>query len=77
VLIQVKDNGTALSKNQAAKVFDQFYRVQKGNTHDVKGFGIGLYYTKKIVEKHDGNIAVILNPKETIFKIELPHEPAH
>ncbi|HHC80674.1 MAG TPA: ATP-binding protein, partial [Flavobacteriia bacterium] len=46
----------------------------KGNTHDVKGFGIGLYYTKKIIEKHDGTILLVANAKNTVFKITLPYE---
>lgn len=72
--ISVADNGNGIEKNQQEKIFDKFYRVPKGNTHDVKGFGIGLYYTKKIVEKHQGNISLTSNPKQTIFKISLPND---
>lgn len=73
VRIQISDNGNSLNKAQEAKVFEKFYRVPKGNLHNVKGFGIGLYYTKKIVEKHGGSI--VLDLKETTqFKINLPNE---
>lgn len=72
--IGVSDNGGNVEKNQQDKIFDKFYRVPKGNTHNVKGFGIGLYYTKKIIEKHSGNISVTSNNTITKFKILLPNE---
>ncbi len=72
-IITVTDNGTGLKKSQEKLLFDQFYRVPKGNQHDVKGFGIGLYYTKSIVEKHNGTIELITKPSTT-FKITLPNE---
>jgi len=70
--ISVVDDGKPIEKNQREKIFDQFYRIPKGNTHDVKGFGIGLYYTKKIIEKHGGQISLIPNTAYTIFKISMP-----
>jgi len=72
--ISVTDDGNGIDKNHQEKIFEQFYRIPKGNTHDVKGFGIGLYYSKKIIEKHGGKISVSSNPKTTIFKILLPNE---
>ena len=71
VEITVTDNGNTIDKSQREKIFDKFYRIPKGNTHDVKGFGIGLYYTKKIVEKHGGTIQLVPNSNHTIFKIVL------
>ncbi|GGI55803.1 sensor histidine kinase [Winogradskyella haliclonae] len=71
--INISDNGTSLTKASKERIFEKFYRVPKGNKHDVKGFGIGLYYTKSIVEKHNGNISLDLNNKLTTFKIELPN----
>ncbi|UBZ09015.1 HAMP domain-containing histidine kinase [Leeuwenhoekiella palythoae] len=70
--IRITDSGTSLSKAEAKQIFEKFYRVPKGNTHDVKGFGIGLYYTQKIIEKHGGSIDVSVT-SQTTFKIELPH----
>lgn len=72
--ITVADDGNGIEKHQQEKIFDKFYRVPKGNTHDVKGFGIGLYYCKKIIEKHNGHITLTSNKKETIFKITMPNE---
>ncbi len=73
-LISVSDNGNTLTHSNKERIFEKFYRIPKGNTHDVKGFGIGLYYTKKIVEKHNGNILLDLTNKTTTFKISLPNE---
>ncbi|MFY0591593.1 sensor histidine kinase [Roseivirga sp.] len=66
----VIDTGNSLDEVQQKRIFDQFYRVPKGNVHDVKGFGIGLYYTKKIVEKHGGNISLKVS-SETNFTISI------
>jgi len=72
LLITIADSGTGLTKIQANQLFEKFYRVPKGNTHDVKGFGIGLFYTKTIIEKHLGQIQVSIQPN-TQFKINLPY----
>ena len=72
--ITVVDDGNGIEKNQKEKIFDKFYRVPKGNTHDVKGFGIGLYYCKKIIEKHEGFIGLTSDKNKTIFKITIPNE---
>jgi nitrogen-specific signal transduction histidine kinase len=71
--ILISDNGNNLSKTNKERIFEKFYRVPKGNTHDVKGFGIGLYYTKTIIEKHNGSINVELLKDLTTFKITLPN----
>jgi two-component system phosphate regulon sensor histidine kinase PhoR len=72
--ISIADNGLGIEKNQQEKIFDKFYRVPKGNTHDVKGFGIGLYYCKKIVEKHLGKLSLTSDNSQTVFKISIPNE---
>jgi two-component system phosphate regulon sensor histidine kinase PhoR len=70
--ILISDNGNNLSKTEAAQVFEKFYRVPRGNIHDVKGYGIGLYYTKNIIENHGGNIRLILDG-QTKFLVSLPN----
>lgn len=72
--VSILDNGNSITKSNKDKIFEKFYRIPKGNTHDVKGFGIGLYYTKKIVEKHGGNIHLDLDKKGTTFKLSFPNE---
>ena len=71
--ITVENDGIGIDKTHRDKIFDQFYRIPKGNVHDVKGFGIGLYYAKKIIEKHEGTLELIPNSSLTIFKITLPN----
>ena len=71
--VMVTDDGNGLDKHLKDQIFDKFYRVPKGNTHDIKGFGIGLYYTKKIIEKHNGVITVAIEMNKTLFKITLPN----
>ena len=73
ILFEISDNGIGLSKDDQKRVFEKFYRVQKGNLHDTKGFGLGLSYVKTIVDKHGGSIFVVSKPKEgSIFKIYIP-----
>jgi two-component system phosphate regulon sensor histidine kinase PhoR len=70
--IQVEDNGDSLSPEQAKHIFEQFYRVPKGNLHEVKGFGIGLYYVKKIMEKHGGSVSLQTSKNSTRFTTDWP-----
>lgn len=71
--ITVSDNGTGMTKQQINLVFQKFYRVPTGNVHNIKGFGLGLYYVKLIVEAHQGKIDLQSEPgKGTMFNITLP-----
>lgn len=69
------DNGWKISKTDSEKVFEKFYRIPTGNRHDVKGFGIGLYYSEKIIEKHGGQVLLQSQPGLTVFKILISNEP--
>jgi two-component system phosphate regulon sensor histidine kinase PhoR len=72
--ISISDSGNSLNYTNKDQIFEKFFRVSKGNTHNVKGFGIGLYYTKKIIEKHNGSIQLDLKNTHTTFKLTLPNE---
>lgn len=52
VILKVKDNGIGISKEHQRRVFDKFYRVPTGNVHNVKGFGLGLFYVREICKQH-------------------------
>jgi len=62
LLIRFIDNGIGISKKYRKKIFKRFYRVPTGNVHNVKGFGLGLDYVKKIVKAHGWKIKVDNNP---------------
>ncbi len=62
IQLQVIDNGIGISKEDLGKVFEKFYRVPTGDVHNVKGFGLGLFYTKNICEAHGWKISMDSEP---------------
>ena len=72
IVLKITDNGIGMSKKVQNKIFEKFYREQTGDLHNIKGHGLGLAYVKKIIDYHNGKIALesALN-KGTVFSIEL------
>lgn len=72
-VISVRDNGIGICQENQKHIFDRFYRVPQGNLHNVKGYGLGLFYVKTMLERHKGQIYVkSLVNKGTEFIIKIP-----
>ncbi|MDB5229416.1 MAG: histidine kinase [Chitinophagaceae bacterium] len=78
ISISVKDKGIGIPTGYLSEIFQAFFRVPHGNIHTVKGYGLGLSYAKKIIEKHNGSIEVqsVLNEGST-FILHLPLNEKH
>lgn len=73
VTIKVQDNGIGIPVDKHKHLFDKFYRVPTGNLHDVKGYGLGLYYVKTMIEQHKGSVSVESNSgKGSTFILQIP-----
>lgn len=71
--IEIEDNGIGISRHDQKHIFDQFFRVHTGDRHDVRGYGIGLAYVKRMVDDHHAQISVQSEPNVgTCFTISIP-----
>lgn len=75
VELRVADDGIGMDRTAQAHIFEKFYRVPTGDRHDVKGFGLGLYYVRLIVTRHGGTVSVESSPgRGSTFTLILPDE---
>ena len=70
IQLSVSDNGIGISEAHQKQIFDKFFRVPNGNLHNVKGYGLGLYYVKEMMQKHQGSVSLQSKPgKGSIFTL--------
>ena len=75
IIIEIKDTGIGIPKQDLPKIWDRFYRVDQSRTRKTGGTGLGLYVAKQIIEAHGGDISVKSQENEgTIFTISLKVE---
>jgi len=78
VIWTVTDNGPGIAKEHVAKIFDKFYRVSQGKTHNIKGYGLGLHYALSVARQHGGNLTYITSPSSgSIFTMSIPIRSAN
>ena len=78
LIIKIKDNGIGISNEDKPKIFEKYYRVTSGDVHNVKGYGLGLHYVKRIINLHHGKIKVESKLGEgSEFIISLPLSNRH
>lgn len=77
-LISVSDHGIGIPSDQQRHIFEKFYRVPHGNLHDVKGYGLGLYYVKTMMRLHSGRVSVESRMGEgSTFTLHFPKTAPH
>lgn len=73
IILKVRDSGIGIRKENQDKIFDKFFRIPTGNTHNIKGYGLGLSYVAGVVKAHGGEIKVESKENEgSEFTINLP-----
>jgi len=72
ILLIIKDNGPGIPRSYHKKVFRKFFRIPTGNVHDIKGFGLGLYYVRNACKSHHWKIDLQCEPNRgCAFKITM------
>ena len=73
VMLKIQDKGIGIPADRQKHLFDKFYRVPTGNLHNVKGYGLGLYYVKTMIEQHKGTVSVESSTgKGSTFTLKIP-----
>lgn len=72
VEISISNDSESIPKEAQKKIFSKFYRITQGNRHDVKGFGLGLYFVKKAIKNVKGQINLNSENNQTTFTLTIP-----
>ena len=73
VMLKIQDKGIGIPADRQKHLFDKFYRVPTGNLHNVKGYGLGLYYVRTMIEQHKGTVSVESSTgKGSTFTLKIP-----
>jgi len=72
IILEVKNRGEPIPKDEQEKIFDRFYRVDESRNRNNNRYGLGLAIAKEIVELHNGKIIATSNNLETVFEVVLP-----
>lgn len=72
VSIAIENEGPPISKTDQQHLFEKFYRVNTGNIHDVKGFGLGLYFVKTAIQQFDGKVTLHSVDTHHCFTLQIP-----
>lgn len=73
LLVMIRDEGKAIPQKHRRRIFDKFYRIPTGDLHDVKGFGLGLYYVKQVMKAHNGRVSLTCGSEiGNVFTLTFP-----
>jgi two-component system, OmpR family, phosphate regulon sensor histidine kinase PhoR len=74
VTIRVEDNGIGIDTPDRKHIYKKFFRVHTGDVHNVKGFGLGLFYVKSVMDAHQGSIELVKSElsRGSVFELYFP-----
>ena len=70
--VKVSNDGREIPRKERTKIFRKFYRIHQGDLHDVKGFGLGLYFVRQGARSMHGKVTVVSSPDLTTFTLTFP-----